>query len=114
MRFYLDEDVDVELAAFLRSQDHDTETTSEAGNRGAEDQYQLTYATRQNAILITHNRRHFRRLHREWIQSGRYHAGLVLTRHLPPGELERRMNAFLMFVFGQDVTGRLFDLRDFA
>ncbi|MDA0747651.1 MAG: DUF5615 family PIN-like protein [bacterium] len=114
MTFYLDEDVTVELANVLQTQGHEATTTSKAGNRGAEDEAQLDYATERQAVFITHNRRHFTRLHRDWTRSGKRHAGIILTRHLPSGELERRMKAFLIFAFGQDVTGMLFDLRDFA
>jgi predicted nuclease of predicted toxin-antitoxin system len=114
MTFYLDEDVDIALSDFLHAQGHDVETTLGAGKRGAEDDAQLEYAAKQNAILITHNRRHFRRLHKDWIESNKYHAGIILTRHLPLNELERRMQAFLMFAFGQNISGMLFDLRDFV
>lgn len=114
MTFYLDEDITVELADVLQTQGHQAVTTSMAGNRGSKDEDQLDYATQINAVLITHNRRHFRRLHRNWTRSDRRHAGLILTRQLPLGELERRMKAFLTFAFGLDVEGMLFDLRDFA
>lgn len=114
MIFYLDEDVNIALSNFLHAQGHQVQTTSGAGKRGAKDQAQLEYATKLNAILITHNRRHFRQLHKDWIVSNTYHAGIILTRHLPLNELERRMHAFLMFSFGQNISGMLFDLRDFA
>jgi predicted nuclease of predicted toxin-antitoxin system len=114
MIFYLDEDVNVELATFLQIQSHEARTTARAGNQGNEDEDQLDYATQRSAVLITHNRRHFRRLHRDWMLASKHHAGIILTRQLPLSELERRMKAFLIFAFGLDMAGMLFDLRDFA
>ena len=114
MKFYLDEDVDIKLAEILKSNGHEADTTSESGNQGASDESQLTLATSLGAILITHNRRHFRRLHRNWTQEGKWHSGIVISRQLPLAELERRVIAFLIFAFGQDVEGTLFDLRDFV
>ena len=114
MKFYLDEDVDISLAEILTSNGHEVCTTLASGNRGANDESQLNYATRLDAVLITHNRRHFRRLHRTWTQKRKRHSGIIISRHLPLSELERRMMTFLISVFGQNVQGTLFDLRDFA
>jgi hypothetical protein len=72
-RLYLDEDVPVEVAKHLRSFGHDVETTDEAGRKSSDDPAQLAYATSTNRAIITHNRKHFRRLHR----GSTNHAGIV-------------------------------------
>jgi Domain of unknown function (DUF5615) len=63
-RFYLDEDVSNVVGDHLRSLGHDVETTDEAGRKGSDDSAQLAYAIGQDRIVNTHNRKHFRRLHR--------------------------------------------------
>jgi hypothetical protein len=42
-----------------------------------------------NRVLLTYNRRHFRRLHRDWLAAGRSHAGIVVVPQTPP--LSRRV-----------------------
>lgn len=63
-RFYLDEDVSIAVGDQLRALGHDVETTDQAGRKGADDSSQLAYANAHNRIVVTHNRMHFRRLHR--------------------------------------------------
>jgi hypothetical protein len=60
---YLDECVDVALAEALHRRGFVAVTTVAAGMVGATDESQLLYATVQGLMLVTHNRRHFRRLH---------------------------------------------------
>jgi len=47
IRLYLDEDVDVALAAALRQRGIEVLTTQEAGHLGLPDEDQLTFATRE-------------------------------------------------------------------
>ena len=113
MRFYLDEDVDVGLARLLRAKGHDAETTDEAGNKSASDESQLVYAMQQEAVLISHNRRHFRRLHRAWMTTGKQHAGIILSRHLHLSELERRLTIFLTVIEEGRTQNMVFNLGEF-
>lgn len=75
VRLYADEDVFAPLVEHLRQLGVDVLTTRDAGraNRGLADEDQLRYATELGRSLLTHNRRHFRRLHR--LQPS--HAGIV-------------------------------------
>ncbi len=50
----------------------DVETSPEASNNGISDPEQLDYATSQNRIILTDNRRDFIKLHNEGIE----HAGI--------------------------------------
>ncbi|MGC8642705.1 MAG: DUF5615 family PIN-like protein [Isosphaeraceae bacterium] len=65
-RLYLDEDVDVLLAPLLRARGFDVATAGEAGLLGKSDHDHLEFATRENRILITHNRVDFERLAVAW------------------------------------------------
>lgn len=63
-RIYLDEDVPIEVADFLRSWGHDVETTDEAGRKQTPDPSQMAYAIAAGRIMVTHNRKDYKRLHR--------------------------------------------------
>ena len=66
----------------LRQLGHDVLTAQEAGNggRGVPDDEVLSFATEQRRAILTHNRRHFFRLHRE--TSGQ-HAGIIACTYDP-------------------------------
>lgn len=110
---YLDQDVDVELAVRLRASGYDVVTTRDISNIGKSDEEQLQYAADQGRAILTHNRRHFRRLHRDWTSSGRQHSGIIVSRHLPIDELERRTLNLLQSTSVQEARGHLLSLADF-
>lgn len=59
IRLYLDEDVDVLVAALLKGYGFEAVTTREAGRLGSEDEEQLAHAVRKGMAVLTHNRVHF-------------------------------------------------------
>src|SRR5439155_18798219 len=84
---YCDEDVSVALAAMLRARGFPGDHHLRPGHLGWTDEQQLQAAADADRILLTHNRTDFERLHREWLGSGRQHAGIVIARCRLPGEL---------------------------
>ena len=110
---YLDQDVDVSLTSCLKANGYDAVTTRGAGNIGKSDEEQLQYAAAHGMAILTHNRRHFRRLHRNWIARGREHSGVIVSRHLPLEDLEKRMLNLLHSVSAEDAKNTLFSLADF-
>lgn len=78
-RLYLDQDVRVQVAGMLRARSIDAVTTLDAGNLGAEDSDQLTFAASQGRAILTHNRLDFENLHRLWLQSERQHFGFLIA-----------------------------------
>lgn len=74
--FYSNENIPQGLVAELRALGHDVLTTFEAGqaNRSVPDGEVLRFATEQERVVLTLNRRHFKRLHRE---TRGEHAGIV-------------------------------------
>jgi hypothetical protein len=77
---YCDEDVSLVLAAMLRARGFPVTTARDAGHLGRVDEHQLQVAADADRILLTHNRADFERLHRQWIESGRRHAGIIPSR----------------------------------
>lgn len=76
---YADENFDHPLGAQLRSMGHDVLTAQQAGqaNQGIPDPLVLAFATAQGRAVLTFNRRHFVRLHKQTISSGS-HAGIIV------------------------------------
>lgn len=76
-RFYSNENIALQVAAELRRLGHDVLTSLEAGkaNSAIADYEVLAFAVAENRILLSHNRRHFLRLHRSRTED---HAGMVL------------------------------------
>lgn len=107
IRLYLDEDVDVALAAALRQRGIDVLTTQEAGNFGSRDEDQLAFATHVGRVLVTHNRSDFAQLHKEMTGAGRSHAGLILSDQLPIGVLLRRLSNLCFHLTQEDMSNRL-------
>jgi hypothetical protein len=67
----------LQLVIELRLLGHDVLSSHEAGNANASipDLEVLQFAADQNRILLSHNRRHFLRLHQQRRES---HAGIIL------------------------------------
>src|SRR4051794_10375223 len=81
-RLYFDRHIMARLAADLRAQGYDVETTEEAGMDTAPDEDQLAYAAAAGRAILTYNIRDFAPLHDEWLAAGRPHAGIVVSRQM--------------------------------
>ena len=112
MRFHLDQDVDVELAFRLRKRAHSALTAPDAGSTSLSNGSQLDYAASVGRVPVTHNRRHFRRLHKQWQSEARKQCAIVISRHMNTDELERRLLRFAETVDEDVVAGELFSLAD--
>lgn len=105
---YCDEDVSVVLAAMLRARGFPVTTTRDAGHLGRTDEQPLQGAADADRILLTHNRVDFERLHRQWLESGRPHAGVITARRRLPGELTVRLGRLLGRLIADDFRNQLF------
>jgi predicted nuclease of predicted toxin-antitoxin system len=76
-RFYSNENFPLPVVTELRNLGHDVLTSHEAGqaNAAVPEAEVLAFATSENRILLSHNRRHFLKLH---TQRTAIHAGIVL------------------------------------
>jgi predicted nuclease of predicted toxin-antitoxin system len=107
VRFYLDESVSVVLASLLFQHDVDCLTAREAGHLGATDEFQLSYAAREDRTLFTHDIRDFLRLANTWHAAGRHHAGILLAHQVPHQELILRFRAFLLRYQSADLSNQV-------
>ncbi|MFN8633130.1 MAG: DUF5615 family PIN-like protein [Chloroflexota bacterium] len=76
---YLDECVHTDLAGHLRRRGISATTAVEAGTLGYDDESQLLFAAHHGWVLVSHNQRHFYRLHQQFEQAGRSHGGIILV-----------------------------------
>ncbi len=76
-RFYSNENIAAQVVAELRRLGHDVLTSLDAGksNAAVPDTEVLAFAVAESRILLSHNRRHFLRLHQHRTEN---HAGIVL------------------------------------
>ena len=91
IRLYLDEDVDVLLAALIAARGFEAETTVGAGKTWESDLNQLLHAAATGHVLLTHNRVDFERLASDWNATGRHHAGIIVAVRRSPYEIARRL-----------------------
>jgi hypothetical protein len=75
-RLYANENLPVQVVMELRHHGHDVLTTLESGRAGqaVSDEEVLAFATAEQRIVVTLNRRHFVRLHSEYPN----HAGIIV------------------------------------
>lgn len=81
---YLDEDVDVLVAAWVRARGFDILTTRDAENLRTTDDEQLTYAVSKNRTLVTHNRVDFENLGQDYFTMEKTHCGVIFAVRRPP------------------------------
>lgn len=103
-RCYANENFPLPIVQALRELGHDVLTVREAGNdnRGIDDEAVVAFAIAQQRAIITLNRRHFARIHREHPQ----HAGIIAcTEDRDYAGLAHRIHAAIEQA--DDFTGQL-------
>mgnify|MGYP001580413307 CR=1 FL=1 len=98
VRLYVDEDASESAVVLgLRARGVDLVTTFEVGRLGTSDESQLAFAAEDGRAIYTFNARDFVRLHREILESGREHAGIVIIpeQRYSIGEKIRRLASFV-------------------
>jgi len=107
LRLFLDEDVHATLAAALRKRGHDAVLALEEKRLGLSDESQLNFATQENRCLVTFNVGDFVRLHNRWMDAGHEHAGIIVSKQLPVGEMLRRLLALLQKENSDSMRGQV-------
>jgi len=104
---YLDEDVSVVVAAILAARGLMAVTVRDSKQLGRTDSEQPAYAAGSNSVLFTHNRVDFERLHREWLEAGKSHSGIIIARRRSPGELAARVGRLLCRLGAEELRNKL-------
>ncbi len=110
VRLYMDEDAgEHAVVQGLRARGIDVLTTIEADRCGTTDGEQLAFAVEQGRAIYTFNVGDFARLHRERLQQGVGHSGIIVLpdqRH-SVGEKIRRLAAFVSRVTAEEMINRM-------
>ena len=104
---YLDEDVDILVADLLWARGFSATTTKDAGQLGNTDREQLNYATKNGNTLLTHNRRDFETLSKEFASSENDHCGIIIAARNTPHEIVRRLLFILNNVTVDEIENRI-------
>ncbi len=94
IRLYMDEDaMSRALINGLRARGVDVTSVEEEGKRALDDRAQLEFSTQQGRVLCTSNIKDFYLLHTEYLQKGKFHAGIILIpqKRYTVGEQIRRL-----------------------
>lgn len=112
IRIFTDEDVYGATAPALRGTGIDAISTPEAGRIGHSDESQLEWASDEARTLVSFNVAHFAHLHWIWMQSGRHHAGIIVSSQQPIGVLLHRLRRLLEKLDAHAMHDRLEFLSD--
>lgn len=83
IRLYIDEDTQRHaLTRSVRARGYDVVTTLEAGRLSMTDSEQLAFSAAEGRTILTFNSRDFVQLHRDYLVSGRPHAGIIVSNQL--------------------------------
>jgi len=104
---YLDQDVSVVMAAFLRARHFEVLTTQEANRIGSSDAEQLSFAVQNKMALLTHNREDFEKLFREYLYTGKKHHGIIIAQQKLPQEIVRRLLKILNTVTADEFENQI-------
>jgi uncharacterized protein DUF5615 len=77
--FFIDEDLPPAIADILRVRGLQALSVVGEARQGLADEEQLHFATTHNLVLVTANIADYTELARQWMASGREHAGLVFV-----------------------------------
>ena len=94
-KLYLDEDVSVILAKVLSGRGFDVLTAKDADMLRKSDEEQLLFGTKHSRAVLTHNRRHFEKLHSDFVQKQLEHSGIVIAGRRDVYEVARRVAVLL-------------------
>jgi predicted nuclease of predicted toxin-antitoxin system len=105
--FYVDEDMSALVATLLRSRGLDITTVPEQKTLGKTDSEQLEFATSLGRCLLTHNRVDFERLHLQYMQEDRQHAGIIVIPQKNAYEVAQRIGLLANALMANEIMNQL-------
>lgn len=104
---YTDEDMSALVATLLRSRGLDVTTVPEQATLGKTDSEQLEFATSLNRCILTHNRIDFERLHLQYMEENRQHAGIIVVPQKNAYEVARRIGILVSALLVDNIRNQL-------
>ena len=93
---YLNENIEYPVKKLLEAAGFSVVHTLDADNGGKNDEHQLTFAARKKWVMVTHNRKDFRQIHKRWVASKKVHSGIIVVGSVGKPEIvaQRIINFF--------------------
>lgn len=113
---YTDEDVSDRLAVLLQDRGYKPESALSAGTAGFSDEQQLLFAAHRGWTILTFNVRDFMILAQRWRDTGREHAGIVVSRQFntrQTGELLRQVCSLIDAVPAREMWDTVRNLQSY-
>ena len=107
IRLYLDEDVFKDIAPALRARGFDAVSVHELRQYGWSDARQLAHAAAKGRTIFTFNASDFLALHRQYLNEGKTHAGIIVSRQRPIRETLRRLLDLLNRITASEMFNQL-------
>ena len=113
IRLLLDEHVWEGLVDALAQRGYDAIHIAHTGQRSIDAEPLLALAAAQGRALLTCNARHFVPLVRLWYQTGREHAGVILSVQLLPADLLKQVERLLTMLSADELKNTVRWLQEF-
>ena len=104
---YTDEDMSALVATLLRSRGFDVATVPEQATLGNTDSKQLAFATSLGRCFLTHNRVDFERLHFQYVEENKQHAGIIVVPQKNAYEIAQRIGILLSALTVDEMMNQL-------
>lgn len=102
-KLLLDEHIWAYLAKLLREQGFDVVHVNEVDLVAAPDEKVVAYAVGEHRAVVTFNIKHFVPLAIRYVEDGKEHYGIVVSKQLSPGELQRQVTKLLESVTAEEL-----------
>jgi hypothetical protein len=102
-KLFLDEHIWAYLAKILRERGYDVIHATEVGLIATPDELIMKYAVGEHRAVVTFNIKHYIPLSIQYFEDGKEHYGVVVSKALSQGELQRRITKLLESVTAEEL-----------
>jgi hypothetical protein len=102
-KLLLDEHIWAYLAKALRERGHDVIHVAEVGLIATPDELIMKYAVGEHRAVVTFNIKHYIPLSIQYFEDGKEHYGVVVSKALSRGELQRRLIGLLESITAEEL-----------
>ncbi len=92
----------------LRLKGYDVISAHEVHNQSLADYQQLEYAISEQRTIFTFDVGDFNRLHEEFMEKGKDHFGIILSKQIPLSETIKRLTKFLFSQSKKRIENNIF------
>ena len=107
IHLYFDEDVSAGIVDNLRTRGFDVLSSRDADTLGKSDDEQMLYAVSLRRAIVTHNRADFETQHREFLENGLKHFGVIIAKRRKDAEVVARLLSLLDDATAQEMENQL-------